>query len=234
MRFIQIPIFIALLALVGCDKDARTLEEKEERNPLIKSGQAYVELKEWEKAEEAFKQAIENNPRMARPHLDLALIYQQYKVDYIYAIYHYDRYLELRPDTEKADFIREQRNRVEEALAHHYINQSAEVQEMAEGFRRFQQENIKLNQRLAARPKMVPKPALEKSVSETVPKNAKPLVSAPNSPQVYTVLSGDTLTKIAKKFYENGDYIKIYEANKDRMKSPGDLRVGQTLVIPNP
>ena len=233
MRFIHIPLFIALLALCGCDKDAQTLDEKEERNQLVKTGQSYVEIKDWEKAENAFKQAIENNPRMARPHLDLALIYQQYKVDYIYAIYHYDRYLELRPDAEKAGFIREQRAKVEQALAHHYINQSAEVGKLADGFKRLQQENAGLRQRLASRPATASSPAPRKSVTQTVPKSAKPTATVRSTHRIYTVVAGDNLTKIAEKFYGNDDYMRIYEANKDRMKGPGDLRVGQTLVIPN-
>jgi nucleoid-associated protein YgaU len=46
-------------------------------------------------------------------------------------------------------------------------------------------------------------------------------------------VEGDTLTKIAQDFYGTADWEAIYEANQDRMKSPRDLRVGQTLVIPS-
>lgn len=49
----------------------------------------------------------------------------------------------------------------------------------------------------------------------------------------YTVKSGDTLASIAKKFYKKGsDYMKIYNANKDIIKNPNTLYVGQKIKIP--
>jgi nucleoid-associated protein YgaU len=51
--------------------------------------------------------------------------------------------------------------------------------------------------------------------------------------QTYTVQSGDTLSKIARQFYGNaGDYMKIFEANKDQLSDPDKIRPGQKLVIP--
>lgn len=60
-----------------------------------------------------------------------------------------------------------------------------------------------------------------------------PLV-AENVKQVYTVKTGDTLGIIAKKMYGDSSlYTKIFEANKDRLKSPNLIFEGQKLVIPN-
>src|SRR4051794_32278988 len=51
--------------------------------------------------------------------------------------------------------------------------------------------------------------------------------------QNYTVQSGDTLSKIAKQFYGNAnDYMKIFEANRDKLNDPNKIQVGQSLVIP--
>jgi len=229
MRFIHILLCIALIALSGCKKDAKSTEAKEERNPLVKQGHAYMEIKDYGKAESTFKQAIENEPRMARPHLDLATIYHQYKPDYISSIFHYKRYLELRPDSEKAEFINEQIEKVQIALANAILTQSGAVKAIQE-LKQLRQENAELKRKLAARPKATTQPAPQKSVTQTIPKSAKP---AESTHQIYTVVSGDNLTKIAKKFYGDGDYDTIYEANRDRMKSPSDLRIGQTLLIPN-
>lgn len=226
MRFIHIPLCLALLALCGCGKDARSLDEREERNPLVKQGQAYMETRDYAKAEEAFKQAIENDPRMARPYLDLAVIYHQYRPDYVSSVFYYKRYLELRPGTEKAEFINEQIVKVQKALANAVLTQAGAAQAFQE-VQRLRKENAKLKRQLAAQPKAAAKPAPKKTVTQTIPKSAKPPAH-----RIYTVVAGDNLTKIAKKFYGNNDYELIYEANKDRMKGPGDLRVGQTLVIP--
>ena len=52
--------------------------------------------------------------------------------------------------------------------------------------------------------------------------------------QVYTVAVGDSLSKIAKHFYGNAnDYMKIFEANRDKLSDPNTVKVGQELVIPN-
>ena len=50
----------------------------------------------------------------------------------------------------------------------------------------------------------------------------------------YTVQKGDTLQKIAKKFYGSSkNWYKIYKANKGVLKSPNAIRPGQTLTIPS-
>lgn len=49
----------------------------------------------------------------------------------------------------------------------------------------------------------------------------------------YTVVSGDTLSKIAKEQYGNAnDYMKIFEANKPMLTHPDKIYVGQVLRIP--
>ena len=52
-------------------------------------------------------------------------------------------------------------------------------------------------------------------------------------PQFYTVLSGDTLSKIAKEFYGNANaYMGIFEANKPMLSHPDKIYPGQMLRIP--
>jgi nucleoid-associated protein YgaU len=62
------------------------------------------------------------------------------------------------------------------------------------------------------------------------PKAAPP---APAAPKTYTVQPGDTLSKISKHFYgEAGKYMKIFEANRDKLSNPDLIKVGQVLTIP--
>jgi nucleoid-associated protein YgaU len=57
--------------------------------------------------------------------------------------------------------------------------------------------------------------------------------SLPVPARVYEVVSGDTLSKIAKKFYgDAGQYMRIFEANKDQLKDPDKIQVGQKLKVP--
>lgn len=50
---------------------------------------------------------------------------------------------------------------------------------------------------------------------------------------VYEVHGGDTLSKLAKRFYSDANaYMRIFEANKDQLDSPDRIKVGQKLRIP--
>jgi nucleoid-associated protein YgaU len=49
----------------------------------------------------------------------------------------------------------------------------------------------------------------------------------------YTVQPGDNLSKISQQFYGSANqYNKIFEANRDQLKNPDQIRAGQELVIP--
>jgi hypothetical protein len=58
--------------------------------------------------------------------------------------------------------------------------------------------------------------------------------SLPIPAKYYEVVPGDTLSKIAKHFYGDATkYMKIFEANKDQLKDPNTIAVGQRLRIPD-
>jgi len=51
----------------------------------------------------------------------------------------------------------------------------------------------------------------------------------------HTVAAGETLGKIAKHYFDDASkYVAIFEANKDTLKNPDLIVVGQVLDIPNP
>jgi nucleoid-associated protein YgaU len=53
------------------------------------------------------------------------------------------------------------------------------------------------------------------------------------SDRTYTVKSGDTLSAIAKQFYNDASkYMKIFEANKKILSNPDNIAPGQVLTIP--
>lgn len=54
------------------------------------------------------------------------------------------------------------------------------------------------------------------------------------SARSYTVQAGDSLSKIAKQFYGDANkYMKIFEANKDKLSDPDKIKPGMDLVIPS-
>jgi nucleoid-associated protein YgaU len=51
--------------------------------------------------------------------------------------------------------------------------------------------------------------------------------------QTYEVKSGDNLSKISKQFYgDPNEYMRIYYANRDQLRDPDKIQVGQKLNIP--
>lgn len=51
--------------------------------------------------------------------------------------------------------------------------------------------------------------------------------------RTYTVQPGDNLSKISNQFYGDANkYMKIFEANKDKLADPDKVRAGIELIIP--
>ena len=54
-----------------------------------------------------------------------------------------------------------------------------------------------------------------------------------SSGQTYTVVAGDSLSKIAKQFYGDANqYMKIFQANTGILQDPNKVQIGQVLTIP--
>ena len=65
-------------------------------------------------------------------------------------------------------------------------------------------------------------------------KTPAPAAAADNPyTQTYVVQAGDTLSKIAQRYYGDATlYTKIFEANRDVLKDPNRIFPGQKLRIP--
>lgn len=77
-------------------------------------------------------------------------------------------------------------------------------------------------------------PAYDDITADITVDSSLPQPSSASAPKrTYTVRPGDSLSKIAKDFYGNSnDYMRIFEANKDRLNDPNEIKAGQELVIP--
>jgi len=79
----------------------------------------------------------------------------------------------------------------------------------------------------APAPAAAPTPA---SQPQAVPPGVMPVSG---QYETYTVVKGDTLSKIAKHYYGNAnDYMRIFEANRDQLNDPDKIQIGQHLKIP--
>jgi nucleoid-associated protein YgaU len=58
-------------------------------------------------------------------------------------------------------------------------------------------------------------------------------VATAQGSRTYTVKAGDTLSKIAKQHLGDGNaYMKIFEANRDQLSNPDQIKPGQVLKLP--
>ncbi len=56
----------------------------------------------------------------------------------------------------------------------------------------------------------------------------------PTKERIHTVEAGDTLSSLASKYYGDATkHAKIFDANKDVLRDPNSLQVGQKLRIPD-
>jgi|RhiMetdeSRZDD1v2_1073273.scaffolds.fasta_scaffold5251549_1 nucleoid-associated protein YgaU len=63
--------------------------------------------------------------------------------------------------------------------------------------------------------------------------STRPLPPEQPQEQWYTVTTGDSLSKIAKRFYGDANrWQKIFDANRDQIKDPDLIQPGQKLKIP--
>ena len=81
-----------------------------------------------------------------------------------------------------------------------------------------------------------PKPSTAEATtnpqSTAAPEEA-PAPAGVGGERVHVVERGDTLSAIAQKHYGKASlYMKIFEANRDQLKNPDHIEVGQKLRIP--
>lgn len=63
--------------------------------------------------------------------------------------------------------------------------------------------------------------------------NGKPSVNAQNDPVYHVVAEGESLAAIAKDYYDSAlAYSRIFDANRDVLKTADRIYVGQKLLIP--
>ncbi len=236
-----------LLSFSACSKNAAKLDKKDESNPLVQKAMMRKRVQDYENAALLFERALEEYPQLAKPHLELAILYEKRPFeDHIRAIHHYNRYLEKRPKSDKREIV-------EGMIKWARLSFAASLPEKPSGavkmIDHLQKENALLRDSidlLEAQLSVIPdRDTGEGSVQEvSVPVPQQPVklsavVEKPVPPAIervkrYTMQSGDTLTGIARRFYgQSSEWKKIYEANRDVLKSPGSVKAGQTLVIPD-
>jgi len=191
-----------LVLLCGCWIGCSPFGEggrDEEKDPNYLAGKNRVAALDHLGAINAFERALATDPRSAAAHLELGLIHQQsLATNWARAIYHFEKYLELRPKANNADLIRQRIAQCKLELAKEVpfaaVNQ--QMQRELEKLDRLSRENAELRQQLeqwksqfAQRPGSVPAgdTALNPTSSPGARQLSAPAASSPGSQSAQTV-----------------------------------------------
>ncbi|MDL5048662.1 LysM peptidoglycan-binding domain-containing protein [Oscillatoria amoena NRMC-F 0135] len=246
------------LLLAGCDQIGRmtSSDAEAENNPHFAKAKERYAMMDYQGAIEAYERALRQNANLAKAHLEIALIYDDKLKDHISAVYHFRKYLVMRPDSGKKELVEEfMENSMRQLMAQDSVVLSSEKAEIirlkAENNSlrsqiasfRGQQESRTAKQATSAKPQPTPAsaptpvpPPPQQTAPQIVSTPAAAVATPPPSPSqtgtTYVVQNGDTLASISRKFYStSGQWKKILDANPSLGK-PENLKPGQSLVIP--
>ncbi|MGA3267932.1 MAG: tetratricopeptide repeat protein [Verrucomicrobiota bacterium] len=106
----------AAVILAGCSPTGQS-QSDEEKEPHFVLGKAKVNAMDYPGAIEAFEQSLEADPHSAAAHFELGWLYDEKASDPAAAIYHYREYLQLDPQADNAEVIKQRINRCKQQLA---------------------------------------------------------------------------------------------------------------------
>lgn len=225
--------------------------QEEEKDPAFLSGRSRVEEKDYSGAVECFERALRNNPQSAAAHLELGLLYYRNLSDYAAAIYHFDRFNRLRPQSSKRDVINQFIDVCKRDLAADVplgsvpLLMQRELDRLTQTNKLLKLEIEQLRLQLAQR---APQPAapqtadpqtnvtaaapptLRQPTNQQPPNTSASLQTPPHaaSPRTHTVRHGDTFYSIARA---NGTTVAAIKAANPGV-DPQRLRTGQVLKLP--
>ena len=246
-------LFLILgLGLGGCLPSGRS-QLDEEKDPHYLAGKSRFNALDYAGALECFEKAIEANPHSSAGHLEAGLLYEKYPPDYAAAIYHFERFLKLRPDSDYAKVVEQRILACKQELARTVslgpVTQALqrEYERLAEQNKRSQEEIERWRayathlQALTNPPGQAPKAERTASAirsmssasvtdSSSFPSKAEDSRSLPVSTatRTHTVKSGETPSVIARRY---GVKITTLMAANPRL-DPRRLQVGQALTVP--
>lgn len=244
--FRTVLVLLAGLMLSGCLPSNPQDEEKE---PYFLAGKSRVNSMDYKGAIEAFEKAVEVNPRSAAAHFELALLYDQKESDPAAAIYHYERYLALAPNSGKEDMVKPRILACKQQLAQSVTlapvseKQQRELERLLEENKRLREDIQKWQayaSYLQTLTNQAPNPLPAARVAQPARGSPQPLADSTStgrstatpaaSPRTHTVKAGETPTFIARKY---GVKLEALMAANPRL-DPRRMQIGQAVIIPSP
>ena len=96
---------VLLIVAGGCNENVVVSDEVEREHPDMKKAMLLEGAGDSRAARNIYESILDRDTTMARAHLALAFLLDKTGEDHVGSIYHFRRYLALRPDTEKKAMI---------------------------------------------------------------------------------------------------------------------------------
>jgi tetratricopeptide (TPR) repeat protein len=142
-----------LMFWVACEHSGSVSDADAEQEANYQRARRLCEQQDFPGAAEFYKKALLVNPEFANAHLELGLLYENRLADPISAIYHYRRFLELRPESDKKqlaeDFIERAKLSLAAKLPQSPIIDPSELARLENEKAALLQENAALRTRVA-------------------------------------------------------------------------------------
>lgn len=253
--FLFAAALAALLFLSGCNEDEKIVSEENE-----KAYRRATELLSEGRVDEAiqdFTAVIKKRDDAPASHFNLGHIHMTKLNDLVGAIYHFQKSIEEgEPNAQQVQgLIEECKRRLAEQLKGEMLPTEAERVRYLATIDKYKKENEELKQKVVSLNQTVSQANTRLAQAQTTPANTRQTgiavlpgnTTGANAQQgqtqanaqrsasakTYVIQSGDTLSKISQKVYGNKNrWQEIYQANKDTIKKPENLKVGQEIVIP--
>ncbi len=239
-----LTVAMLCVGMSGCLPSSQgDFEEEKEAHYL--AGRNCLNTMDYRGAVDAFETAVEVNPRSAAAHFQLGCLYEEKEPQNpAAAIYHYEQFLKWRPESDKAEFVRQRVNNCKQDLAKAVqplpisAGMQREFEKLAEDNKRLREDNERLRSQLAAREPVFPANPAAPAVPGTRPNppagnSARPLATGDGASssapaRTHLVQAGETLTAIARKHGVKLD--DLLRANPGL--NPRRMRAGSTLNLP--
>lgn len=147
MRMIvQLTVLALVVIGVGCGPNVAQLDARERADARLRRAKALEREGDAASSARLLALALREDPDLALAHFELAMLAQDKLNDPVTALYHYQRYLELRPKSEKRAVIEWRGQKLRRRLAEQALGRegAATLAELRTQIEQLRQENARL------------------------------------------------------------------------------------------
>lgn len=237
-RYSLFFLFLFSTFFGGCSNDeVHIVDESEERQ--YKQAKIYESQGLYEEALMSYLALIAIRKNSPESHLEAGNIYLNKLKDPIRSIYHFDRYLELKPNSNRYNLVKQlidtaKKNFISQLPTNPFQSNISRI-DLLEVIEKLKKENKYLKIKLS---KILENTDSSQSLLDLNSDN-NVNVGDSNSldpltvPRTYVVQEGDTLSKISKKVYGTASrWMEILQVNRDQISNENRVIEGQKLIIP--